>query len=198
MTGKTHIAIGAATGLGVMAIAGAPVSVALVALAAFGALIPDIDHHNSKISTCNIFMKAVSWIVRKIILPVEAILMNVLASLLGAIGLPFSKAVSSHRGPLTHSFVGVALLSLFILPIDWFVSYEMFIFIVIGMCSHVCADTLNPEGAPLLYPFTDKKISLLPHALAVTTGTSREVIIKYTAVAFAILFATQLTGVALF
>ena len=177
MVGKTHMAVGAAAGIGVCAMTGT-FSVAAIFAATFAALIPDIDHHNSKITNANFLTKGISWFVRKVLLPVEAFLLNFISRFFKKGGIPFSEATSSHRGPLTHSILGVFLLSLVFLPVYFFVSEQLFTFIVIGMLSHVFIDMFNPEGVPIAYPLSSRKISLLPNKLAVTTGTKRESFVK--------------------
>ena len=197
MVGKTHMIIGAAAGLGTCVIAGITPTLAIIAASTLGALIPDIDHHNSKISTANVFTKAISWIVRKVILPTVAFILNLIAHVFNKTGLPFSEAKATHRGPLTHSILGVIFLSLFFLPIVA-ISPIVFVFIVVGMLSHIVADMFNPEGAPVLYPMTSNKINALPKNMAVTTGTKREEAVKMLGICCIGIFACASLGMGIF
>lgn len=173
MVGKTHAIVGASSALAVGALFGFAPSALMIIGAAIGALVPDIDIRNSKIASLNFLTRGFSWLMRKVILPLEAFILNFLVSLLRAVGINAAEAVPSHRGPLTHSPVGVAMLALPLLAV---VPYNpmLCVFILIGMISHLAVDMLNPEGIPVAYPVTAKKMRLVPRKLAVTTGTARE------------------------
>lgn len=99
--------------------------------AVIGALAPDFDHWNSKISNFNIFTKLLSIIIR---------------------------ILCGHRGML-HSPFFVILLSIlfgylyvFVCPIAWV--GNMMLGFLVGYISHLMLDLLTSQGLPLLFPFT--------------------------------------------
>ena len=135
MTGKTHILGGVATSVLLMAV-GHDLSAVSASAAVFGSLLPDIDHFNSKISNKNFATKMISAV---------------------------TTTIFKHRGflhtPLFILLTGAVLfvfgqyycewLNLLILPI------------CAGMLSHLCLDTLNPQGIMWAYPFSRRRMNLL-------------------------------------
>ncbi|SJZ58118.1 metal-dependent hydrolase [Selenihalanaerobacter shriftii] len=96
----------------------------LYCAAALGAILPDIDHVNSRIGNK---LKPISWIIK----------------LFGI----------KHRG-LTHSILGVFLFSILLeklLLINW-IDKIWYYSLLIGYISHLIADMFNPLGIPILYP----------------------------------------------
>ncbi|MCK8823812.1 metal-dependent hydrolase [Fuchsiella alkaliacetigena] len=89
-----------------------------------GALLPDIDHANSKITSK---LKPLNWITR----------------LFGI----------KHRG-ITHSLIGLALFYMLInkiLALGW-INQIWYYGLLLGYISHLLADMLNPTGIPLFFP----------------------------------------------
>jgi inner membrane protein len=125
-------------------------STLFVAGAVVGSLIPDIDHRGSYFGR-------------------RAKLLSVPMHLL-----------AGHRG-ITHT----PLLLMLIMSLLWFISKTflsgikstlfmyMSLGIGVGMASHIFLDSLTKGGVPLLYPFSSKKISLLP----LKTGSFSEKIV---------------------
>lgn len=76
----------------------------------------------------------------------------------------------NHRG-ITHTVPAVALVAalsaIFVAPL---------VVVVVSMAyaSHLALDACTPSGVPLLWPLTNRRMHLLPHALRVRTGSMRE------------------------
>lgn len=138
-----------------------------------GALAPDIDHPNSLASTANPFMRVVSFIVRKEIIPAIAVCLNSISVIIGKAGIKIKDARTGHRGPITHSPLGALLWTLPVAIVCGFSSIAAKFFFI-GIMSHIIADMLNPQGAPFLYPFISKNISLA----RIRTGSWEEQLFK--------------------
>ena len=92
--------------------------------ATIGALIPDIDHVNSKISHH----------------------LKPLSKLINLLGI-------KHRG-LTHSILGVLIFGFLtkkLVAINW-ITAGLYYSLLLGYISHLVADMFNPSGIPLLFP----------------------------------------------
>jgi membrane-bound metal-dependent hydrolase YbcI (DUF457 family) len=50
-----------------------------------------------------------------------------------------------------------------------------------GYCAHLLADACTPHGAPLLGPFSARRIHLLPGRLRVATGGAGDLLVLITA-----------------
>lgn len=158
MTAKTHMIVGVLCGAAYatatreldLAVIAAGVSSSVV-----GSLVPDIDHHSSKISQKNIATTTVSKIV---------------------------SALTSHRG-IVHSlwfciFASVAFRFLsgvvddmLTLDISRFIE-PCTIYFFIGCVSHLIADTFNRQGINWLPPITRKKFRVA----RILTGSYKEYI----------------------
>lgn len=155
MMGRTHLTIGGAAWLGVMAIPHSPVTgaVALASgwlLSSFGALCPDMDQKQSMGSRMfGPITQAISWVVR---------------------------AVSGGHRKLTHSFLGFAIVAaifgacvgmLHLIP--WIAAAFL-----VGWVSHILADMLTVQGCPLMYPASTYKYGL--HLMKTNHGGEHYVI----------------------
>lgn len=153
MMGKTHILIGAVTGLGLAVKFNYPVDLAavLTVAAAAGALLPDIDHPKGMIR-----------------------------QKMGLLGWPLS--ILPHRGP-THSLLALLLVGVVAMTAFWSINVaainlqpymaQIAAGVVIGYWSHLLADMITVEGIPLMFPLSRQYISVLP----IRTGSIFERII---------------------
>jgi inner membrane protein len=129
------------------------------------ALIPDIDHHNSKI---NKICTPIIYIVLLFYLVFYKHLYILISSLLWVI-----IAIKSKHRTFTHSLIGLLI---FILP---FINSNYFIPVIIGYISHLLSDMFTKNGIPLLYPIKtmDKKHYLKTNIGFIKTGGKFENII---------------------
>ena len=120
MVGKTHLAVGLATGIGACIAGNLPplTGVMVIAECGLGSLLPDIDQRNSIIS--------------KKVKPVGAVV----------------SAVAGHRtifhDPLLYLVLGLAAWK----TIPAYMSHV--ISLLIGVVTHLFLDALNPTGIPIL------------------------------------------------
>ena len=144
MTAKTHIVGGvlAAEALCLaLGIRDPAVALPCSAAAAFGALLPDIDHINRRISRTSLATRAASLAV---------------------------SAVTHHRGVIhTPVFIlAVAFLAAGVsyagLPNGW----QLTAALCAGMVSHLVLDSLNPGGIMWLWPVSKRRI----HVASIRTG----------------------------
>ena len=148
MIGKTHLIIGTAVGLALVANSHPPAPALVVTAAAIGALLPDLDSHGSLIA-------------RKT----------------GPFGWLYPYFVS-HRGithsavALVMVLLGVALLHR-----DYPGSEMAGFALWCGYLSHLTADMVTKAGIPLLWP-SERKFRLLPRRLAIVTGGKRESLVS--------------------
>ncbi|MBK1733740.1 hypothetical protein CKO15_00265 [Halorhodospira abdelmalekii] len=124
MTFVTHVLFGVTCYIPISALLGYPPTLSGAALAAFGALLPDIDEPRS-------------WIGRRFLF-----LSQPLRTFFGHRGITHSLAfcilIGALLGLLSHSYAlpeGLALA------------------ILIGYASHLIADAVTPGGIPLMWPF---------------------------------------------
>lgn len=144
MTGKTHLAAGILSGeIVVLATQCQTLGIVggIIALGAFGGLVPDIDHPHSQISKSSLFTKLISRI---------------------------ATSTLKHRG-FTHTIWFIAMLAgitwklttVFNGPALYFT-----IAIAAGMLSHMILDTFNPTGIMWMWPISMHKF----HWAKIKTG----------------------------
>ena len=121
----------------------------LAAVAAFGALLPDLDASQSKIKYLSISG------LKPFYLPSEA-----LHRWLG------------HRG-LLHSLLGLGIVTLLVLPLAVWWGWTVPLALLLGYASHLAADACTRFGVPLLYP-RKQRYHLLPRPLRFVTGSQAE------------------------
>lgn len=119
----------------------------LVALAALGALLPDLDAAESKAKHLS-----VGWGIAPLALP--ALILH---------------RAFGHRG-LLHSALSLAL---FGLPLSFWWGGPSSLALVLGYASHLAADACTRTGIPFLYPLR-RRLFLLPPALRLVTGSVEE------------------------
>jgi len=207
MTGKTHKAVGLCVGIAFtywgIKTYGDPMFAISTVASTVGAMLPDIDHDNSKIgSERKIVVAAASKILSAlfglvviaicarlaisglymqlmimmllIILPI--LLLSILAS------VPFIrkklKFLVKHRG-IMHTLVAPLLLYLGFRMIT---NNTRFILLAMaaGYLSHLILDCLTKHGCPILWPITRKNIALL----SIRTGSIAEYVVSYTLTGF--------------
>ena len=197
MTGKTHKFIGIAAGAA-LAYHGLtsddPTSLFFLIACPIGAMIPDIDHDNSKLGRSRkSIMTVISTMFSSFALVAIAFyLMDAYRNdnLLPAIGIvaliliPFLlfsilsrikvvrknlKFMLKHRG-LMHTLILPALM----FGAGFLVAEPTFRILLIGVnigyITHILADLLTTHGCPILYPLTKKNIRFLN----ITTGSPAE------------------------
>jgi inner membrane protein len=152
MMGRTHalIGIGSLWMLAPFPLLLTPDTVApLVACAALGALLPDLDATDS-------LAKQLSIARIQPLAPVAAILAR----------------DWGHRGAM-HSLVGWIVFGILILPLAFWLQWTWWAALLLGYASHLAADACTKSGIPLLYP-SRKRYHLLPKGWRLTTGSLAE------------------------
>lgn len=145
MQGRTHVLIGCLT----VAALAHHVAPALLASAALGSLVPDIDRTGSLITT----LPVIRWFAR-----------------------PASVAVSAalrHRTG-THSLLTLLALAAGALMLQHTFSPAVNAAFLVGYLLHLLADSLTMTGVPLLWPWRKHEFSPLPRPLRLRTGGRAE------------------------
>ncbi|MCT4592095.1 MAG: metal-dependent hydrolase, partial [Candidatus Gracilibacteria bacterium] len=87
-----------------------------------------------------------------------------------------------HRASIFHSIFGVLLFGgIFsgVLYLTKGIFYNQYLFaFVIGYASHLLADGITRSGLKMFYPFSHKKIRLLPKFLCIRTNTFAEILVE--------------------
>lgn len=78
------------------------------------------------------------------------------------------KLLGGHRGAFTHSLLAWAFATFWVGV--YFHGNMLMVAFGIGYLSHLLADALTVQGVPLLWPIIGRRISFLPHAIAIRTG----------------------------
>lgn len=153
MLGRTHLSAGILTGEIVVLASGktdTTSAIILIATAAVGSLLPDIDHPQSMLSSSNRISQNVS----------ESI-----------------SAVTQHRG-FTHTlaFIALILFGLFLL-INPYTAYTntVLVGILAGFLSHMVLDTLNEKGIMWFWPLSAHHI----HIMKIRTGSRWESFVRW-------------------
>ena len=121
----------------------------LSALAALGALLPDLDAAQSQIKYLS--LAGVTPFV-----PLSRLLNRTLG----------------HRG-LLHSALGWGIATLLLLPLAIFAGISVPLALSLGYASHLATDACTKSGIPFWYP-KRKRYHLLPRPLRLTTGSAAE------------------------
>lgn len=155
MMGRTHLMLGAAS---LWLLRPLPDLVStddlapMLALAAFGALLPDLDASSSTLRHLRI----------------------------GGLTpfVPLSQVLHGrfgHRGAL-HSLWGLGVLALLVLPLLIWLPWRWYLSLLLGYASHLAGDACTRSGIPLLYPRLERR-HLLPSFLRLTTGSPAEEVV---------------------
>ena len=191
MVGETHKAIGVATGVAMVLYAvesSNPVYALGMIAAPFGAMFPDIDHHNSKLGrTSNRILSRVCGTIKviSIILLILLILMYngilsflmhdivikiISGTLLVSAVLLISRSeymrthfpfLTRHRGIMHTALIPVIAFSVVFSTScpKWIAA--LVIGFSLGYISHLLADSLTVDGTPLAFPITKKPINFM-------------------------------------
>lgn len=174
MRGKTHLAVGLASGLGVIYLSKdvSWVEVALtLALAGGAALVPDMDAESSMIN--NFFFSKVGKQARSFAWAAIGLLLILIQFFLPhtpmwvmLLGIFFiAVAFAPHRG-LTHSL----LMTIYVWLVAHMAAPELATAITVGYASHLIADMLTVSGIPLLWPLP-WKFSVSQLGIKIKTGS---------------------------
>jgi len=194
MTGRSHKAIGIATGIAITIYGirqGNPAASLALVSAPLAAMLPDIDHNGSKIGKTR--KEAMNFAVTATIIALivavwyygwhivnHPTVLIAGAGVIGSILLFFALSKSrwfknllgfatKHRG-IMHTL----LLPACMLFAARFINEPYFLILlygfVAGYISHILADCLTKNGCPILFPLTQKNISLT----SIKTGTEAE------------------------
>jgi len=194
MTGKTHKAIGIATGIAFSIYGirhGNPAAILGMVSAPMAAMLPDIDHGSSRIGKTR---KMVANIVVAVLMValiisawryswhIESYRTLVLTLLVVAIPIAILFGISQTKwGRSTIGFVTKhrGIMHTLLLPIFMFFAVgfinEIYFRILalgalLGYLSHIFADCLTIKGCPILFPITRRNFSLIK----LTTGSVEE------------------------
>ena len=199
MLGRTHAlsgaVAGAAAGLAVARLTPAGIAVAAV-LTAGAAVLPDIDHPDASVArSFGLLTRGFAWLVARVsgghrngthsLLGIAAFTVAALAAAGHAGTLPGRAAlgllltlviaaalralrIGGHAGDLlaVAGAAGLIWTGYGITSLGWTVA--------LGTSIHIAGDMLTDEGVPLAWPFSRKRLRLLPEPLAFTTGTRPE------------------------
>ena len=201
LTGKTHFAIGMASGVGLAVASGNTDDVGELALtivmAGIASLIPDIDEDGSLINnflfpslrrTYRSFALAALGVVMILLFVIKSLPLWVLLLGIFAAGV----AYAPHR-TVTHSLLACAY-------VTWMfhlIEPKLTTPVLIGYLSHLFADTLTSAGIPYLWPYK-KKFSMKAFGIKVKTGGKEEKLIGRLSVLLAALGFVYLIGLILY
>ncbi|MBU5440054.1 metal-dependent hydrolase [Tissierella sp. MSJ-40] len=156
MTGKTHMAIGTAIGLTLSV--GQPIEsqLLLIAAAAFGSLVPDLDHPKSKLNQKLLLINNDSYrilfylSIGAVLIYLDSTLGNKIFRLLGITMI--MTGISSHR-TFTHSLLGLFLFSSIVCigTLEYGLE-EALIGFVVGYSLHLIMDFFTPKGIQIFFP----------------------------------------------
>ena len=174
MKWTTHSIFGATVAAWMLVIFQVGLMPFVVLMGALGALFPDIDHPNSKVSNANFIMKIVSFFAI-ILISLFNMVFNFFGGLISSVtGLKFKELTGVHRSPATHSLLAVGLFAILLLPLTFAIPMWWYWGLLAGVFSHVLIDSFNPSGTPMFWPIRQSRSRFIPEALAPTTGTAGE------------------------
>lgn len=164
MTGRTHLAVGTATGsfAGIGQAAGLPATwlAVVVAVSAFASLAPDLDHRGSRLSRA---VPPLHWLYRMI-------LSNPVTWL--AFGWHEARRLAAHRSGLAHSLIGLAVgagilwaLLAWVFAVPAAALWPIALAWTVGYGSHLVLDMLTAGGVSLFVPFSNRRVGLLPRSV---------------------------------
>ena len=123
----------------------------LAAVAALGALLPDLDASESKIR----HVKVPGTNFKPFLLPAQVV-----------------HGSEQHRG-LLRSLAGLGMISLMAVPSIWWVGWTRIVALLLGYTSHLLTDSATKTGILLLYPRMHRDY-VLPKGWRITTGSLAE------------------------
>lgn len=152
MMAGSHVAVGLMAATTYSTLIGTPFGPVTAAAAAFGSLLPDLDHPGSflgrRVVRFGAFLSALAALAQwGVGFPVPA---SVLGLTVGFTLTPVALYLVGHRG-ITHSLLGVGA-SLVVLALFGWLGNPVVVAAVIGYLAHLAGDLLTGEGIPLLWP----------------------------------------------
>ena len=168
MRSTTHEAVGAAVTLAVCAAVecGPLAAAAAVCASLLGSRLPDADQPGTRIYRRTRLERR-----------------SLLASLAGgALRLPLTAFAESaqHRGA-THWLLSAAAATIILTGAAGSLWPALVLPVAIGVgcgyCAHLFADACTPYGAPLLGPFTARRVHLLPPLYRIPTGNAGDLLV---------------------
>ncbi|MFC7442878.1 metal-dependent hydrolase [Laceyella putida] len=197
MEGKTHVAIGMATGVALACGAGDTGDVAALSLtvvtAAVGSLLPDIDEDGSLIN--NFIFPSLKRNYRSFALAAIGAVMVLFYFLKGLpawvlwLGIYAAGVAYIPHRTATHSLLACAYVGWVTYTIAPAYTWA----VVLGYLSHLIADTMTSAGVPYLWPYK-KKFNLKGFGIKVKTGGAGDQLIGTVAIIVAALGFVYLVG----
>lgn len=184
MTGRTHTACGAMFAAGALVlfrVTDPAQAIVGMAFGSIGSLVPDIDHPQATLARRNMLLGAISRACASLSshrrfwhTPVACAAITVgtwflLQLIDGIVGTPL-KNWTAALGDKAH----LTILSNMADTSAGGLILTACVFLFIGMISHLCADSLNPEGVPWLWPIRPLEKKLHVPIISITTGTAME------------------------
>ena len=194
MTGSSHKAIGVAVGAAFTIYGyqnGMPAAMLALVSAPIAALLPDIDHDNSKMGKVRKTTANIAIVVAALAMVGAAVYYGwynvdytALVTLGVGIALPLAVLAALSRNKHIKSLLGFAtmhrgIMHTLVLPLCMifalrFVSDTYFLMLayggMAGYVSHIFADCITKRGCPILFPLTRKNISFTN----ISTGSQAE------------------------
>ena len=168
MRNRTHQAVGAAVTLAVCAAADSSGLVAAAAVCAslLGSRLPDADQPGARIH-------------RRTRLERRSIVVRLAGRVL-RLPMTIFAALAQHRGA-AHWLVSGAATAIFLAGTAGALwpplRLPIFIGASCGYSAHLLADACTPHGAPLLGPFSARRVHLLPRRMRVVTGGAGDLLV---------------------
>ena len=180
MRGRTHAVAAATLGLGLSIVLRGSESNAWLAgsaVALVGGLLPDIDEPNSTIgfaprTVARSFSQGTKRgnPIRLALLVTGEILTGIVKALATLI-----RELTGHRGA-THWLVTALFLSA---PVIVLLDDSLGLCFGVGYLSHIALDMMTKSGVPVLGPFSDTRLHLLPRPMCVKTGGPLDHFLQY-------------------
>lgn len=173
MRNMTHEAVGAAVTLAACAAvdSGRLAAAAAVCASLLGSRLPDVDQPGTRIH-------------RRTRLECRSLIAGLAG---GALRLPMTAFAGSaqHRGA-THWLLSAAAATIILAGAACALWPPLVLPVAIGVgcgyCAHLLADACTPHGAPLLGPFSARRVHLLPPFCRVPTGSAGDLLILIAAI----------------
>ena len=143
----------------------------LSAVAALGALLPDLDASESKIK----HLRLGNSQFKPLLLPAQVV-----------------HRTDQHRG-LLHSLVGLGMAGVLCAPLAFWSGWAPPIALLLGYGSHLVGDSATKSGMLLWYPH-GTRYYLLPHRWRITTGSQAEEMFFVVTATLALLLLFQSLG----
>ena len=179
MRNMTHEAVGAAVTLAVCGSVDsgrlAAAAAAAVCASLLGSRLPDADQRGTRIHRRTRLER------RRLIAALAG----------GALRLPMIAfaGLAQHRGA-THWLLSAATATIILVGAAGVLWPPLVLPVAIGVgcgyCAHLLADACTPHGAPLLGPFSARRVHLLPPSFRVPTGSAGDLLVLIGAILTAI------------